>query len=79
MSGHKHDHNHVHEHPLEMGDSQKTLIVLKYMLDHNRHHSEELHEIADSIEGDAAKLLYDAVDAFEQGNDKLAAAIQVLE
>ena len=57
MHDHEHTHDtaaaHVHAHP--HGDQkamspEETLALLNYMLDHNRHHADELHDICHSLE-----------------------------
>ena len=49
------------------------------MLGHNRHHAEELHELAHGMDGEAAQLIHDAVVDFELGNEKLAEALHILQ
>ena len=70
-----HDHHHTHE----VSEAGKNLALLTYMLDHNRHHAEELHELAHELSEDgkakAAELLHAALADFDSGNDKLAAAL----
>lgn len=73
-------HDHHHHETLE---PDKSTALLTYMLDHNRHHAEELHDLAHSLsesgKAAAASLLHEAVSAFQQGNDKLAAALAALK
>ena len=53
MHEHEHDHDHAHHcHPHShehTGDKpmspEEVLALLNYMLDHNRHHADELHDI----------------------------------
>ncbi|MBE6990803.1 MAG: cobalt transporter [Ruminococcaceae bacterium] len=73
---HLHDHHHVHQAPFS---PEERLALLTYMLSHNRHHAEELHDLAHGTEGEAARLLHDAVAAYESGNDKLAEALCLLK
>ena len=72
-----HDHHHHHDAPQEAGES---LALLTYMLDHNRHHAEELHDLAHELSDEgkdaAAELLHEALEAYEQGNEKLAKALE---
>ena len=49
------------------------------MLGHNRHHAQELHDLAHSADGEAARLLHEAVADYEQGNDKLERALSLLK
>ena len=72
-----HDHPHHHEVSKEAGED---LALLTYMLDHNRHHAEELHELAhdlsDAGKEAAAALLHEALDFYDKGNEKLAQALE---
>lgn len=75
-----HDHNHPHEHHHDTPTSKvETVALLKYMLDHNTHHAEELHEMGHSVEGEASELIHQAVKALQDSNDKLAAALLLLK
>ena len=48
------------------------------MVTHNRHHVDELHELAHSVEGEAAQLLHEVVD-LTVGNEKLAESLRILK
>ena len=72
-----HDHDHLHT----QGDSvskEERIALLKYMLGHNAHHAEELHELAHGCEGTAAELLHMAVDDIKASNAKLEEALRLL-
>ena len=78
-------HGHVHHHEGEnngAGDAARNLALLTYMLEHNRQHADELHEMAHALmhEGkkEAAHLLDEALEDFSAGNDKIAAALEIL-
>ena len=43
MSEYGHSHEHSHEHTAS--SPEEVLALLKYMLEHNRHHAEELHDL----------------------------------
>lgn len=73
MCEHTHDHHHDHSSP------EETLALLNYMLGHNRHHAQELHELAHGVEGEAAELLHEAVDDLARSNDKLERALAILK
>ena len=73
MSEHIHDHDHDHDH--EHNSPEETLALLTYLLDHNRHHAEELHDLAHGLDWEASELLHEAVADYRQGNDKLAEAL----
>ena len=75
---HDHDHNHPHDH----GHTglEERVAMLTYMLGHNQHHAQELHELAHDLgDSEAAQLIHDAVVDFEVGNKKLAEALVVLK
>lgn len=73
-------HSHSHEH---VGDTNKTTALLTYMLEHNRHHAEELHELSHMLEHheqfEAAALINDGLNYFRDGNDKLEAALDQIK
>lgn len=52
------------------------------MIDHNRHHGEDLHELYHSLEkagkSSAAALVSEAMHFYNHGNDKLAEALKLL-
>ncbi len=83
---HVHEHGHTHSHcccgehktqPLD-----ENLALLNYMLEHNRHHGEDLHELYHSLAAvgktDAAKLVAEALHFYDHGNEKLAEASKLL-
>ena len=82
---HDHDHDHVHPHDHEHTHShdhhspEEALALLTYMLGHNRHHAQELHELSHDVDGEAQQLLHDAVVDFTLGNEKLAEALRILK
>ena len=77
---HHHEHHHDHEHLQEVSSPAETLALLNYMLGHNRHHAQELHELAHGVENaEARSLLHEAVEALDQSNDKLDAALKLLK
>ena len=80
MHDHIHDHDHHHhDHTHDHTSPEESLALLTYMLGHNRHHAEELHELAHNLEDEAAQLIHDAVVDFELGNEKLAEALRILQ
>jgi len=89
---HEHDHEHCHEHchdhhhhdhehlHAEGGSvSPQTVAVLKYMLEHNIHHAKELSDLAQQLTGEARHQMEHAVEAFDQGNGYLSAALELLK
>ena len=75
---HEHDHEHHHEHT-SVSSPEELVAMLTYMLAHNRHHAEELHDLAHQTDGQAAELLHAAVQEFNAGNDKLEQALAILK
>lgn len=75
----EHTHDHDHHHHQGHASPKESLALLTYMLGHNRHHAEELHELAHGMDGEAAQLIHDAVVDFELGNEKLAEALHILQ
>ena len=53
---------HTHSHEFH-GDNNKTIALLTYMLEHNRHHAHELYELSHTLEHEgqfeAAALITD--------------------
>ena len=81
---HDHEHPHSHEHSHEGFESvQQAQALMKYMLDHNRHHTEELHDVCHKLEdmgrAAAAEKLGAALAGYYAGNDALAQALAALE
>ena len=82
---HSHEHTHTHSHDEVAGfDSvEQAAALMGYMLEHNRHHAEELHELCHKLEAtgktDAAAMIHDAVDRFGEGNTLLESALENLK
>lgn len=76
-----HDHLHLeHSHDREPASREETLALLRYMLHHNRHHEEELHDLAHQVpDGEAHDLLHRAVDELIRSSDSLEAALNLLK
>ncbi len=76
-----HSHEHPHEHArAETVSPEETLALLSYMLDHNRHHADELHELAHGVEDASARdLIHEAVDALHESNLRLEEALALLK
>jgi len=49
------------------------------MVDHNRHHEEELHELAHQVPDEVSALMHAAVDDLHHCNEKLAEALSKLK
>ena len=77
---HTHDHAHCSTHPqTQQVSPEERLALLKYMVHHNAHHAEELHELAHGVAGEAAEWLHKAVADIEESNKKIEAALALLE
>ena len=75
-----HSHEHDHEHCAACGGtSAETVALLTYMLDHNRHHADELHDLAHELDGEARELVHAAVIDIESSNGKLARALKLIK
>ena len=77
---HHHDHSHHHERP--KGEMEHMLALVGYMVDHNKHHAEELAEITGKLKkmgnDEAAGLLEKGVAEFNQGNQYLSEALAAI-
>ena len=76
---HEHCHDHHHDHSHEHHSPEESLALLAYMLVHNRHHAEELHELSHCGDEAAAELLHEAVEFFNKGNDQLEKVLDLME
>ena len=89
--GHENDHAHSHagvggtehSHGAAAGTvAGQTEALLRYMLEHNRHHADELHELAHRLEEEgqqsAANQLHEALHLFDAGNTRLEEALSAL-
>jgi phytoene/squalene synthetase len=77
VDGHGHSHHHAHD--AQGASDERSTALLSYMVDHNRSHAAELHDLAHGLEGEAAALIHEAVELFDQGNDKLAEALRIMK
>ncbi len=85
--GHEHGHDHegecCHGHEHAAQSPEETMALLTYMLDHNRHHGEDLHEIYHALEAagknDAAAVLHEAMHLYGHANDMLEKALDLLK
>ena len=72
-------HSHGHTHTQAAASSpEEALALLKYMLDHNRHHAEELHDLAHNFDDVSADLLHEAVDKLGESNDLIEQALSLI-
>lgn len=76
---HTHADGAAHSHAHAVASSpEEALALLRYMLDHNRHHAEELHDLAHCFDEVTADLIHDAVDRLEDSNAMLEQALSLL-
>lgn len=70
-----------HEHSAAQAPASKEelLALLSYMVSHNRHHAQELSELAASAEGDAKNALEKAISLFSEGNAQLQIALDQMK
>lgn len=77
---HLEGHGHTHEDPAPMS-REEVLKLLHYMLDHNRHHTEELHSLFHALDDsgcyDAADELETAMRYYNAGNEALENALDL--
>ena len=77
-----HDHEH-NEHAHGEQSMDEDTAVLAYMLDHNKHHAQELAVIAKHLreqgKEDAAAQVERGVEDFEKGNMRLSIALSLLK
>ncbi len=70
--GHDHHHHHGEE-------AMEAKALLQYMIDHNKHHADELYDLANKLDGSAKELVHAAVIDYETGTGKLEQALKALE
>jgi len=58
---------------------EEQLALLQYLLDHNRHHAEEIAGIAKGFDNKNAELLLKAVVSYQEGNDKVEAFLKSMQ
>ena len=62
MCEHHHDHDYDHPHDHGHTGLEERVAMLTYMLGHNQHHAQELHELAHDLgDSEAAQLIHDDV------------------
>lgn len=84
-TGEAHSHPHTHSHDHVHGDTPlaETLALMKYMVDHNAAHAEELVSLAMELDAGGRHSAYsrimDAVANYDVGNTTLAAVLEDLK
>ena len=81
--GHVHEHTHAdgttHSHSHAASSPEEALALLTYMLSHNRHHAEELHDLAHCFDEVADDLIHQAVDKLGESNDLIEQALSLIK
>ena len=79
---HSHDHSHSHTHSGDVTPMEELLALMKYTVKHNEAHASELEELAwklyDAGGCEVFAKVMDAVSDFEEGNRRLAEALEDL-
>lgn len=70
-------HGH-HDHHRKL-EGKEVEILLKHMLEHNKSHSQELHQIAHGLEEEKQRLLHDVVRLYEEADRRFEEALHSLE
>ena len=53
--------------------------MLAYMVSHNKHHAQELANLSAGVQGEAAIALQKAIALFQEGNQALETALQLMQ
>lgn len=75
-------HEHIREHGCDRApvtDGARRQALLRYMIDRNEHHCEELAELLDGLEGAPRRKLLEAIGSFEAANVQLREVLELLE
>jgi cell division protein FtsB len=81
-NGNQQTHTHSHySHQQEPTDPKTVAALLRYMLNHNISHAEELHNLAHQLEdigqSEAARAVDKACAFYHQGNTELRRAVDL--
>ena len=70
-----HDHHEQHiPH-----NKEEAIALLEYMVHHNLHHTEELHELAHEFTSEKQAILHQAVEEYEKANATLKKALEAIK
>ena len=82
VHSHSHGHDHDHSHGGEGTPMEELLALMKFMVNHNDAHAQELAELADQLQTAgkfrAYSQIMDAVTDFDMANAKLDAVVKEL-
>ena len=82
---HSHEHPHTHEHavPADGDTLKKTVALLSYMVEHNKAHAQEVHDLSHELSADgkkeAASLIHRGFALYREGNELLERALAALK
>lgn len=71
-------HEHCHPEERRLHSREENIALLSYMIRQSKHHADELHHLAHSMDGDAASLVHDAIVDLSVSTEKLEEALQTL-
>ena len=60
-----------HHHDTTPASKEEAIALLAYMIDHNRHHAEELLDISDAFDSEIQERIHKAADAISASTDDL--------
>ncbi len=66
---------------MENNNKEELVALIKYLINHNEHHNQELEELATSlknVDNDAYLKVKDAIEHFKKGNSVLGSALNSL-
>lgn len=66
---------------MENNNKEELVALIKYLINHNEHHNQELEELATSlkdVDNDAYLKVKDAIEYFKKGNSVLGSALNSL-
>ncbi len=82
MQEHTHGNTHSHGISSDRCDKKELVAMLRYMVSHNRAHNGEVQDVAGQLDAAgehyAASLMTEALQKLIEGNDMLAAALDLL-
>lgn len=73
------EHSHPHVHHDAPRDTAEVRAMLRFMIDHNDHHNDELADLLDALPERAQKLLLRAIGSFEAANVELKEVLNELD
>lgn len=79
---HSHTHHHHNEGEHTTDAVKETTALMTYMVDHNKHHTDELVEMVQKLtelgKTEVAETMQQGIAKFSEGNEFLAKALELL-